>query len=252
MVSAGEALRLLSMTGQGEGRCEYSGGGTIAVEIRAVNNRHLKIGLRTSDGLGGLESAIEQLIRSRLRRGAVQANVFWSGKPGGDQYQIQLAVAQGYLRQCQELSRQLGVDLTVRWSDLLGLPGMVVETHPPRDDSTELATAVLDAVEQALRELNRMRASEGAQMAAEMQQLLLRLTHLAEAIEQRAAGAGGVSPAAEGTGGGGLGRGGNGGVAIEQVRDADLIREVAVMSDKADIREELVRLKAILDNFMSC
>ena len=59
---------LLSMTGQGVSTASAEGT-TVTVEIRAVNNRHLKINLRAPDSLIALESSIEKMIRNVVRRG---------------------------------------------------------------------------------------------------------------------------------------------------------------------------------------
>jgi uncharacterized protein (TIGR00255 family) len=138
---------------------------------------------------------------------------------------------------------------SVSLSDLLALPGVVSESLPQRDESPELLQAVSKALELSLQELNRMRAREGDSMAREMLGQLTLLAELTDQIEQRAPAvlseyrerlrtrvatavaeaisAGDVAPLAE----------------------PDLIREVALMSDKADIREEIVRLRSHFAQF---
>lgn len=237
------------MTGQGEGRCEVAMGGVMLVEARSVNNRHLKISLRTSEGLGGLEPEIESIVRTHVRRGTLQLNIVWHGRPSLDLYQIQLPVVESYLQQCQVIANRIGVSSSVSLSDLLALPGVVTESLPQKDDSPELLSAVSKSLELALNELNRMRAREGDSMARELLSQLTQLAELTEQIEQRAPAvlseyrerlrtrvatavaeaisAGEAAPLAE----------------------PDLIREVALMSDKTDIREEIVRLRSHFAQF---
>lgn len=218
-------------------------------EVRSVNNRHLKLSLRTSEGLNGFESEIESLVRTHVRRGTIQLNIVWSGRPSLDLYQIQTAVVESYIQQCSNLAQKLGVESGVKLADLLGLPGVVAESMHHKEESPELLDAVSKSVESALNELNRMRAREGSSMASELKLQLQQLGELCDSVEQRAPevlaeyrqrlktrvataiaeaiSAGEVAPLGE----------------------PDLIREVALMSDKADIREEIVRLRSHFGQF---
>jgi uncharacterized protein (TIGR00255 family) len=239
------------MTGQGEGHCNVPMGGMMVAEARSVNNRHLKLNLRAGDGLQVFESEIETLVRTHVRRGTIQLNLMWSGRPSLDLYQIQTAVIESYIQQCSAISSRLGVESGVKLADLLALPGVVSESMQQRDESPELLEAVTTAVESALKSLNEMRAKEGQSMANEVQTQLVLLGQLCDIVEQRAPevlleyrqrlktrvatavaeaiSAGEAAPLSE----------------------PDLIREVALMSDKADIREEIVRLRSHFTQFDS-
>ncbi|MBX3419981.1 MAG: YicC family protein [Pirellulaceae bacterium] len=245
------------MTGQGEGRAQYPGGGTIAVEVRSVNHRHLKISLRTAAGLGGIEPAIESQIRSQLHRGSVQVNVHWIGRTTLDLYHIQLPVVQSYIRQCQNVGEQLGFEPTIQWSELVNLPGVITEAMEHREECPELEQCVLHAVSEALNDLQRMRASEGGAMARELQRLIGAMEQALDNIQQRAphvlaeyrqrlkqrvikvlADAAVGSDAAAGDT-----------AAAVTVSDSDLLRELVLISDKSDIREEIVRLRSHFQQF---
>jgi uncharacterized protein (TIGR00255 family) len=72
-VSKGNDL-LLSMTGFGDAK-RQSGELTVAVEIRTVNNRYLKVQSRLADVYAPLEGAIERVVRERIGRGSVNVTV---------------------------------------------------------------------------------------------------------------------------------------------------------------------------------
>jgi uncharacterized protein (TIGR00255 family) len=137
----------------------------------------------------------------------------------------------------------------VKLADLLALPGVVAESMPHREESPELLEAVMQAVELALTELNRMRAKEGASMAGELKSQLVQLGQLCEVIEQRAPEVLAeyrqrlktrvATAVAEAISAG----------EVAPLSEPDLIREVALMSDKADIREEIVRLRSHFGQF---
>lgn len=234
------------MTGQGQGRVHY-GSAEISAEVRAVNNRHLKVQTRTGEGLGGLEPRFESLVRSKLRRGSLQLNVQMAGGAPAGEYLLQEEVLESYVVQCQQISKKLQVESGVSIGNLLGLPGVVVEPKSMPDVSSidaELVERALEAVEGALTSLNEMRRTEGASMESELSRQINRLDELTKTIEQRAP------------------------QVIEDYRTrltsrlsialadvttdsdtADFAREVLIMADKADIREEIVRLRSHFTQF---
>ena len=66
------------MTGCGEA-VVIDGANACRAEMRSVNNRFFKLSLRAREGFGVFESRIEELIRRRIRRGAVQMNLDVTG-----------------------------------------------------------------------------------------------------------------------------------------------------------------------------
>lgn len=235
---------LHSMTGHGQGRLRV-GSSEIAVEVRAVNNRHLKVQTRTSDGLGSLEQKIEALARQRLRRGSIQLNVQVSGDWQANDYNLRGSVIEHYVGQCRSLAGRLGLESQVAIRDLLMLPGVIAE---PRWSDVEideqLANSVLSTVAVALESLDEMRRTEGESMAIELRRQLGLLRTQASDIELRSPE---VIEAYRSRLNAKLTR------ALAEVgaslQDGDLVREVLLMADKADIREEIVRLRSHIDQF---
>ncbi len=239
---------LLSMTGQGQGRRQF-GPTEISAEVRAVNNRHLKVQIRTSEELSGIDPQIEGLVRQSLRRGSLQLSVQLNGGNLDNQYMLRESVISGYLKQCQTLAEKMGVKSEVSISHLLALPGVVADRRAWTTEQTlpdELITSVLETIADALACLNRMRRVEGDSMGSELSRQLDCLVDLANKIESRA-------PAV-----------------IEEyrqrlsvklskamaeigadVQEVDVVREVLLMADRADIREELVRLRSHVAQFAS-
>ena len=62
------------MTGYGEAE-ETGATLSVVVEVRAVNNRYLKINYRSSDWIGGDETRVEKIVRQYIKRGTVQVQV---------------------------------------------------------------------------------------------------------------------------------------------------------------------------------
>lgn len=227
------------MTGQGQGRKPFDQT-EITVEVRAVNNRFLKIQTRVSDAISGLEPQIESVVKQSLRRGSLQIGVFLSGKTATSDYCLQEAVLESYFHQCSAIAKRLGTESGVTVASLLALPGIVGESGGRLNEiDEELATSVLATVNEAMESLNRMRLAEGQSMGSELSQQLVKLREITALIEQRAPKVieeykqrlhNRLAQSLAEIGG--------------QIQETDLVREILVMADKADIREEVVRLRS--------
>lgn len=234
------------MTGQGQGRRPFDQT-EITVEVRAVNNRFLKIQTRVSDLLSGLEPQIESVVKQSLRRGSLQIGVYLSGKNGAGDYSLQSAAVEAYYNQCVALATKLGVDSGVTIASLLQLPGVVGESGGRLTEVDEqLAATALGAVADAMECLNRMRLAEGQSMGKELAEQLEKLREITVLIEMRAPKVieeykqrlhSRLAQSLAEVGG--------------QIQETDLIREILVMADRADIREEVVRLRSHFFQFQA-
>ena len=145
---------LLSMTGQGSATLTADGT-TVTVEIRAVNNRHLKINLRCPDSLITLESVIEKSIRSVVGRGTVNVNIKVEKHSRAGDFSIDLDLLTSYRQQLQtETIADVSTDT------LLSLPG-VVTSKSGADNSDASRSLILRVVEEALFQFNQMRVKDG-------------------------------------------------------------------------------------------
>jgi len=86
------------MTGHGEAHCSREGI-SLAVEVRTVNNRFFKLHLRASEGYASLESAIEEVLRKRIRRGTAQVSIRIDRESSADDFTINEVVLKSYARQ---------------------------------------------------------------------------------------------------------------------------------------------------------
>jgi uncharacterized protein (TIGR00255 family) len=215
---------------------------TISVEMRTVNNRHFKLSAKISESHAAIEPALEQLVREKVRRGTVQLNLRIDQPRRPEDYRLNLVALSSYRDQL--LGFRGADDRPVDLAQLLSLPGVVEpvrsDEHAPADDWPQIAPVV----GQALRVLDESRAKEGRVMAAE-------LTALARAIGDQ------MSLIAE-----------RGPQVVQnlqkklrervqallletgvKVEPADVAREVAILADRSDISEEIVRLRAHLAQF---
>jgi uncharacterized protein (TIGR00255 family) len=234
---------LLSMTGHGEAQCHHEHA-MVGVEVRAVNNRFLKVSTRISEGFSALEPLIEGVVKQRVRRGTVQVSIRIEREPGPDDFRLNEAVLVGYREQLQRMAQQWGFSELVRLDQLLTLPGVVDEKRGANWSAEDFWPVIESTLLAALENLARMRAEEGAAMAADLQancQIIVgQLSQIAQMaptvvenyqrrITERV----------------------NKLLAEFEIglKSAEVVREVGIFADRCDISEEIVRLRSHLEQF---
>ncbi|MGA2065110.1 MAG: YicC/YloC family endoribonuclease [Thermoguttaceae bacterium] len=234
---------LLSMTGFGEAHCRQ-GGLTVAVEVRAINNRFFKLSIRGTEGCGPLEPRIEEVVRQSIRRGTVQVNLRLQRLRSPENFQINAAVLGRYRVQLQALRREWDLSGAVPIEALLSLPGVIEELSAADVDPDADWPAVRRALEAALENLARMRSDEGRAMAADLEANRRLIAAGLDEIERRA-------PAMLAAYGSRLEERLRKTLAEFQVTldPADVIKEISLFADRADVAEEVVRLRSHLEQF---
>ena len=227
------------MTGFGEAHAQNDAL-AVAVEVRTINNRHLKLSLRASEGYGALEPQIDSLVRKAVRRGTVQLNLKVSRAGTADDYKIDADVLEGYQRQIESVAAGSAPSIDT----LLQLPGVVSDRQALSTDAQGDWPLIEPVVKQALAELTKMREQEGQALASDLTENCRTVGEHLAAVELRAPEVGTsyrdrlterVNAALS--------------ELNVSVEPADLIREVAIFADRTDISEETVRLRSHLDQF---
>lgn len=236
---------LLSMTGYGEASFQ-SEPLTIGIELRALNNRYLKVSLRTTEPYHLLEPEFEKTIRKTVRRGTVQVSFRCQRRQSAQDFQVNVVALRSYADQLRKLGESLG--LRDRWelllSQVLALPGVVPEPGVTSLNLDEDWPVVERVLEKALLQLQTMRQQEGRAMATELLQHRDHIQSHLERIRERASGVAGAYRDR----------------LLERLRSLlgeldvtvdrnDLIKEVSIFAERSDIAEEVVRLASHLDQF---
>ncbi len=234
---------LLSMTGYGSGQVDEDGV-SVVVEIRSVNNRYLKLHTRLPEGYAALEPRIEEAVRKHIRRGAVQLNVDLRRTSSGDDFQLNEKVLESYFQQAQKLQQRLQTGGEINISDLLTLPGVVSDDRRQSTNAEEYWPLIQKALKLALEDQSKMRQSEGEAMARDLSEQVNDIAACSETISE-------LAPRVVEAYQTRLTDRLNKLLAQHQVeiQPADVIREVGVFAERADISEEIVRLGSHLDQF---
>lgn len=234
---------MLSMTGYGRGEAEHGGVRAVA-EIRSVNHRFLDLKLRGSSVGLELEDRIRGRIKARVSRGSVTVTLKIEAPSADRDVVVDLQSARRVYRSLRALADELGLERPRDLSLVCSVPGVI--TVAESDPSESLAAAATAATEVALEALLGMRRHEGELLAADLRSRLERLGELCAEL----AGHAGLAPAEaqrrledrirrllE-----------NSKVEIDPAR---LAQEVAVLADRLDVTEELVRVRAHIDQLGS-
>jgi uncharacterized protein (TIGR00255 family) len=225
---------LMSMTGFGRGIAEV-GARRLVVEIRSLNGRgsEVKVRGRDLDVPAVLEAEIVRAVRAQVVRGTVAVAIRAEGVQAPEAL-IDLAVVRQAHAVLESLRRELGLAQPVDLSTVAAfLAGPVA--RQVRDDEMTWEE-VRPAVEQAVQEMQAMRAREGAALATDLGQRLDRLRALAAKIAEAAAG---LPTRAARKLEERLASVATSAVALDPGR---LAQEVALLAEKLDVSEELVRL----------
>ena len=229
-----------SMTGFGCGEAEVEGN-KLTCELRALNHRFLDVRVRVPEDLAAHAFFVEQLARERLSRGRFDIGVRLGENANAAQFSVKRAraVYEGLL----QLRDQLAPGTDVPVAALASMPQLFL-TPAASGQSAGLEEALVRAFSAALTRLDEMREREGVALARELRERLLTLRGLAAEAKTLSQGA------AERQ----LGR------LRERVArlleaaptapdPARLETELALMADRSDVTEELVRLDSHFDQF---
>lgn len=170
------------MTGFAQARAEQNGW-ALRLTLRTVNHRFLDVHLRLPEGFEPLEPRIRQRLRERLRRGHVDMALHFE-PVGAVAVQVNREVAAAYLKTAADLRREFGVKTEPDLAAILRLPGVIgASAAPLAEDMERLGEQVVECLDEALANLDRMRQSEGRVLAKELVGRLGRITSLASEIE---------------------------------------------------------------------
>jgi len=234
-----------SMTGCGEGFAD-SQGVVCRVEIRSVNHRHFKCVIRTREGFHLLEPRLETALRERIRRGSLQVSLEVTGTAVPSGRRLDREQLGAYFDDWKSFCAGRGLPAPQAIDPLLSLPGVLQES-PPDTAAVEASWPVIQsAATAALDQLDTMRRAEGDALVADLSQACEEIDRLVAVIRQRVPAV--VAEHRERL--------------LERVAkvleshqaslsENDLIRDVALLADRSDISEELVRLESHIEQFRS-
>jgi uncharacterized protein (TIGR00255 family) len=232
-----------SMTGYGQAEGEVNGV-TYAVEIKTVNNRYFKTAVKLPETAAFLEEDIERLLRSNLSRGTVNYALRIQNASVDVLFNIDEAALRAVMEKLGRVASSADIKGAIDVGGLLNLPGILSPVSPDEETAQQVKEAVLRITQEALDKLKRMRAAEGAALAADLNSHCEAIKQALEQIRARNA------------------------VVLQEytkrlkkrvdelladvkleLDEETLAREVAVFAERSDVSEEFARLDSHLEQF---
>lgn len=231
---------LRSMTGYGKGESACSRG-RFVVEVRTVNHRYAELSVKMPRSFLAYENQLRKVVTAGVKRGKTDIFVQWEETAAESLVPpVNMAAAKGYHAAFQSIAHELRLSPEIPLTLIVNQKNVLQETVT--DDEEDLSAFLLEAASMAVKSLDLMRVREGESLLADLVERRGELGGIVEQIRQR-------SP-----------------VVVEEyqvklkqrlaklldgteVDPQRLAQEVALMADRSDITEELVRLASHFDQF---
>jgi uncharacterized protein (TIGR00255 family) len=233
-------MALRSMTGFSQVRGQVPDGPAFVFSLKSVNHRFLDLHFRLPADTDGLEMKLRRLLKETLARGHVEVmlNVDGSAVAGvGLNRELIASYVHAFRSAAGEFELKGEPDLNV----VLRMPGAL-------DGGGEIAgedlqSAVTAAAEEAITRLNQMREEEGRGIERELRQRMQQIHAAASGVEEhRGAILRAYSERLQSRMREMLGA---------QIEKDRILQEAALLVDRSDIQEELVRLSTHVEHFVA-
>ena len=233
-----------SMTAYGRADHDFEGS-LLQAEIRSVNNRYRDVILRIPRSFQALEEELKRRVASRVRRGRIEVTIQMEGNGEAPPYDLELnePLVNSYVKIIEELKQRFGIEGDVQVDTLCQLKDVIV-ARPETPDVEKMKPGFVEVLEKALDSYDAMRGREGEALEADFRMRLNTMKNYVAEIEKRIPEVAAhrqerlkekIAAMVEDL----------------EVDEARLAQEIAILAEKADVTEELVRIKSHLDQFES-
>ena len=232
-----------SMTGFGSAE-KATGEWLVRVEVRSVNRKDRQVTFRLPESFRLKESELQKLVEKKVHRGQVYLSLACETRAGAAPVLVNRERVRGYLRGIKQVAAEEKVPVQVDLAGVLRLPEAVRDVETETELRDAVWEDVVEVTENAVERLVEMRRAEGENLARQLEDLCDEMEDMVETIEDLQTGF------------------------VEQYRDRlrerinallegvdvevdenVLAREAAVHADRADVSEEITRLRSHLKQF---
>jgi uncharacterized protein (TIGR00255 family) len=253
-----ETKPIYSMTGYATAQSATEDGIAFTLTLKSVNHRFLDLNLRLPGDCDALEVVLRRLIKERLKRGHLDVTLHVERRLRETAQTIQLnrELLAAHVHAFHEAAKLHHFNVEPDLNELLKMPGVLSASDaaaaPDPSRGPALEAAVMAIAPSLIDQLNQVRGVEGAALAGELKASMLRLRGLAEEAAALRTGAreahferlrtrigellkADAEPAGQAAG---------------PAQDYRMLAEAALLVERSDIEEELVRLRAHIESFV--
>src|SRR5437870_13911859 len=233
-------MPIRSMTGFAQVRGQANGESGFTLSLKSVNHRFLDLHFRIPSENDALEMKLRRLLKERMARGHIEVT-FSLGRGGTENLALNRQLVGGYIQAFRAAAAEFGLAAEPDLNVIMRIPGALDAAALPADGAVE--ASVLAKVEEILERLNQMREEEGRGIERELRDRMEHVQQAGKEIEKHRHAVlqgyvGRLKTRMQeliGT----------------QAEPERILQEAALLVDRSDIQEELVRLETHVKHFLS-
>ncbi len=233
-------MPLRSMTGFAQVKGQVSPELGFTLSLKSVNHRFLDVHFRLPADSDVLEMKLRRLLKEKLARGHLELSLNLE-RGGGESLSLNRQIVGGYIQAFRAAAAEFGLAAEPDLNAIMRIPGALDAAALPADGAVE--ASVLGKVEEVLERLNQMREEEGRGIERELRDRMEHVQHAGKEIEKHRHAVlqgyvGRLKTRMQeliGT----------------QAEPERILQEAALLVDRSDIQEELVRLETHVKHFLS-
>jgi uncharacterized protein (TIGR00255 family) len=210
-----------------------------ALSLKSVNHRFLDLHFRLPSGTDSLEMQLRRLLKEKMARGHVEITLSLE-RASSDTFSLNREIIGGYIAAFRAAAAEFSLAAEPDLNAVLRIPGALDSANDSADG--EIEAAVMSRVGEALERLNQMREEEGRGIARELRERMAHLLDASKNVQQhRRAVLQNYSERLH--------------ARLQELLGAVMdkervLQEAAVLVDRSDIQEEIVRLETHVRHFL--
>ena len=210
-----------------------------SLSLKSVNHRFLDLHFRLPSGTDSLEMQLRRLLKEKIGRGHVEVTLSLE-RTNNETFSLNREIIGGYITAFRAAAAEFSLAVEPDLNAVLRIPGALDSANVTADGAIE--EAVMAQAGEALNRLNHMREEEGRGIDRELRQ---RMAHLLDAVnsvqEHRRAMLQSYSERLQSR--------------LQELLGSSMdkervLQEAALLVDRSDIQEELVRLENHVQHFL--
>jgi uncharacterized protein (TIGR00255 family) len=231
-------MPIRSMTGFAQVKGQVNGQLGFSLSLKSVNHRFLDLHFRMPSDSDSLEMKLRRLLKEKLARGHVELTLSLE-RGAAEGFSLNRELVGGYVQAFRKAAAEFGLVAEPDLNAILRMPGAMEGAAIPASD--DLEAAVLAKADEALIKLNQMREEEGRGIERELRQRMAHVEKSGHGVEHHRHAV--LQTYLDKL------RTRMQEMITTQVEPERLLQEAALLVDRSDIQEELVRLQTHVKHF---
>jgi len=232
-------MPLRSMTGFAQVKGQINGKLNFTLSLKSVNHRFLDLHFRMPSESDGLEMKLRRLFKEKVARGHLELTLSLD-RGSSEGFALNREMVGGYIKAFRAAAAEFGLAAEPDLNVILRMPGAMDASTGALEG--ELEAAVLPLIEEALARLNQMREEEGRGIERELRERMQHIQKAGSGVERHRNAI--LQSYVEKL------RARMQELIGAQVEPERLLQEAALLVDRSDIQEELVRLQTHIQHFL--